>query len=225
MKPFGDFVGRDKVTIKNYFVAGLPRLVIDYSSCIQDFLLEYLGSKRKRVPFGGRQPQLDELHAWLDDSAAPPYYLMSAEAGRGKSAPVCRWLAQLITRSDLDVIFVPISIRFETATQDVVFAALAAHLPAEQRQTVLNEALNAASHASALSSLAQPLADWSHGAAKPAYGAWVESLPVLAARPRPEFLQDLATLMPFTLALAGDEASQAAEGIFHAIQEVCAWWP
>lgn len=116
------------LTIKNYFIQGLPRLVIDYSSRIQDFLLEYLGSKRKRVPFGGRQQQLDELHAWLDDHTAPPYYLMSAEAGRGKSALVCRWLAQLTTCPDLNVIFVPISIRFETATQDVVFAALAARL-------------------------------------------------------------------------------------------------
>lgn len=122
-----NFAGRD-LTIKNYFVAGLPRLVIDYSSRIQDFLLEYLGSKRKRVPFGGRQQQLEELHAWLDDPMSPPYYLMIAEAGRGKSALVCRWLAQLTTRPALDVIFVPISLRFETATQDVVFAALAARL-------------------------------------------------------------------------------------------------
>ncbi|MEZ4684062.1 MAG: ATP-binding protein [Caldilineaceae bacterium] len=122
-----NFAGRD-LTIKNYFVQGLPRLVIDYSSRIQDFLLEYLGSKRKRVPFGGRQQQLAELDAWLDDPTAPPYYLMSAEAGRGKSALVCRWLAQLTTHSDLEVIFVPISIRFETATQEVVFAALAVRL-------------------------------------------------------------------------------------------------
>ncbi len=124
-----NFVGRD-LTIKNYFVTGLPRLVIDYSARIQDFLLEYLGSRRKRVPFGGRQQQLDKLHAWLDDPVAPPYYLMSAEAGRGKSALVCRWLAQLTTRPDLALIFLPISIRFETATQDVVFAALAARLAA-----------------------------------------------------------------------------------------------
>jgi len=48
---------------------------------------------------------------------------------------------------------------------------------------------------------------------------------VLAARPRPEFLGDLTALMPFILALAGDEAPQAAEGIYHAIEEVCAWWP
>jgi hypothetical protein len=38
-------------------------------------------------------------------------------------------------------------------------------------------------------------------------------------------MYNLAALMPFILALAGDEAPQAAAGIYHAIQEVCAWWP
>ena len=31
--------------------------------------------------------------------------------------------------------------------------------------------------------------------------------------------------MFFILALADNEAPQAAEGIYHAIQEVCEWWP
>jgi hypothetical protein len=38
-------------------------------------------------------------------------------------------------------------------------------------------------------------------------------------------MEDLNALMPFILALAGDEAPQAAEGIYQAIQEVCGWWP
>lgn len=33
----------------------------------------------------------------------------------------------------------------------------------------------------------------------------------------------LAALMPFILALASDESLQAAEGIYHAIEEVCGW--
>jgi hypothetical protein len=45
----------------------------------------------------------------------------------------------------------------------------------------------------------------------------------MSMNPRPEFLHDLASLTPFILALASDEAPQAATGIFHAIQEVCAW--
>jgi hypothetical protein len=47
----------------------------------------------------------------------------------------------------------------------------------------------------------------------------------LVIHPRPVFFDNLAILMPFILALAGDEAPQAAEGIYHAIQEVCGWWP
>ena len=130
VQPGRDFVGRDQITIRNYFTGGLGRLPIDYSARIEEFLLEYLGSRRKQVPFGGRATQLAALDDWLQDRTAPPYYLMTAEAGRGKSALVCRWQTQILTRPDVDVIFVPISIRFETATQDVLFAALAARLAA-----------------------------------------------------------------------------------------------
>jgi hypothetical protein len=119
--------GRD-LTIKNYFVQGLAQLPIDYSVRIENFLHSYLGGHDERVPFGGRSQQLEELNDWLDDPTAPPYYLMVAEAGKGKSALVSRWSAQLATRPDLAVIFVPISIRFQTAAQDVFFAALAGRL-------------------------------------------------------------------------------------------------
>lgn len=59
----------------------------------------------------------------------PPYYLITAEAGRGKSTLVCRWMEEVRQqRPTVEVIFIPISIRFETATQDVIFTALAARL-------------------------------------------------------------------------------------------------
>jgi hypothetical protein len=125
------FVGRDQhlqQTIHQYFVEGLGRLVNNYSSRIENFLFEYLGSNDQPVPFGGRQAQLAELDAWLADPNAPPYLLMVAEAGGGKSALVTRWAAHLASRGALAVVFVPISIRFQTAAQDVAFAALAARL-------------------------------------------------------------------------------------------------
>ena len=118
---------------------------------------------------------------------------------------------------------------------------LVPRLPVEQRLSVLEETLTAvcsiqsedfgykevytSSRVEALGRLAQTLADWVQAANGSAYHAWCKTLPTLAARPRPQLLSDLATLMPFILALAGDEAPQAAEGIYHAIQEVCAWWP
>ena len=43
---------------------------------------------------------------------------------------------------------------------------------------------------------------------------------------RPEFRNDLNALMPFTLALLPEAHREtAAVEIFHAILEVCSWWP
>ena len=122
----GTFIGRDQY---NYYFIGLAPLVHDPTRRFRNFLNEYLGTPSQPVPFGGRQAQLKELHRWLNDAAAPPYYLMTAEAGRGKSSLVCRWMEEVRhKRSEVEVIFIPISIRFETAAQDTVFAALAARL-------------------------------------------------------------------------------------------------
>ena len=138
-----NFAGRD-LTINQYFVQGLARLVFNYSARIENFLFEYLGGQGQRVPFGGRKTQIDQLNTWLDDPGAPPYLLMVAEAGGGKSALVTRWSAQLTTRTDLEVIFVPISIRFQTAAQDVAFASLAARLAQiYEQQSTLPAALSA----------------------------------------------------------------------------------
>lgn len=120
------FIGRDQY---NYYFSGLAPLVHDPTRRFRNFLNEYLGTPGKPVPFGGRQAQVEELHGWLNDVAAPPYYLMTAEAGRGKSALVCRWMEEVRRQQpEVEVIFIPISIRFETAAQDTVFAALAARL-------------------------------------------------------------------------------------------------
>ena len=136
------FVGRD---LYNYYFIGLAPLVHDPTRRFRNFLNEYLGTPEHHVPFGGRQAQLDELNAWLNDSDAPPYYLMTAEAGRGKSALVCRWMEELRQqRADVAVVFIPISIRFETAAQDVVFAALAARLA-----KLYDEPLQPAAHSGA----------------------------------------------------------------------------
>jgi hypothetical protein len=107
-------------------------------------------------------------------------------------------------------------------------SSLAPHLPAELWGEALTN-VRAIGHeyyrAKALSSLAHPLATWLNQRDSLVYRIWVETLSVLAASPRPQFLRDLTALMPFLLALAGDEAAPAAEGIYHAIQEVCGWWP
>ena len=58
-----------------------------------------------------------------------------------------------------------------------------------------------------------------------AYATWHQAMHDLSTKPRPEFLAYLRALMPFTLALAGDEVQDVAQGIFRVIQEVCEWWP
>jgi hypothetical protein len=105
---------------------------------IEAFLEEYLITETgsKVVPFGGRDEDIALLDAWLDDDAAPPRYLLTAPAGRGKSALLVRWLQHLqeqdrVGRDSPDswhLVFVPISIRFETHRPDIFYEAIAARL-------------------------------------------------------------------------------------------------
>ena len=107
---------------------GLESLHTDYGGRVENFLVEYLGTPQAPVPFGGREADLTTLDLWLDDPAAPPYLLLSAPAGRGKSALLARWNRRLLTRGDFTVAFFPVSIRFRTNLASVVFATLTARL-------------------------------------------------------------------------------------------------
>ena len=88
------------------------------------------------MPFGGRDEDVALLDAWLDDETAPPRYLLTAPAGRGKSALLVRWLQHLQEQGRVgrdapaawQLVFVPISIRFETHRPDIFYEALAARL-------------------------------------------------------------------------------------------------
>jgi hypothetical protein len=111
-----------------YITEGINAFPTDYAKRIENFLVEYLGAPGKPVPFGGREADLASLEDWLDDLHAAPYRLLAAEAGRGKSALLVRWMQGLSARTDLAVVFVPISIRFRTNLASVTFAALTARL-------------------------------------------------------------------------------------------------
>jgi len=97
---------------------------------------------------------------------------------------------------------------------------------------VLTEALaaargigNEADRIIALKALAPHLTAWNRKFPESAYLEWTRTLHQLSQRRRPQFLRDIASLMPFILALADEEAPQAATGIFQALQDVCGWWP
>ncbi len=103
---------------------GLPGNPLDG---VEQFLHEYLGTPEVPAPFGGRQMQLAELDRWLT-SPEQPYALLVAEAGRGKSALVTRWVAGVANEQRADVAFVPISIRFNTALKSTALRLLVARL-------------------------------------------------------------------------------------------------
>jgi hypothetical protein len=126
---YGTVIGDySNITQHFHFSTGIATLSTDYAHRIQNFLTEYLGTPKQPVPFGGRNADLTRLDAWLDDPKAPPYALLTAPAGRGKSALLVQWSQQLLKRRDLAVVFFPISIRFRTNLATVVFASLTARL-------------------------------------------------------------------------------------------------
>jgi transcriptional regulator with XRE-family HTH domain len=112
------------------YLGGVAARRTDYGGRIQNFLEEYLGTLKEPVPFGGRDAELTRLDAWLDAPHGQPYALLTAPAGRGKSALLVRWTQRLLSRSDLGLAFVPVSIRFRTNLASVVFPAVMARLAA-----------------------------------------------------------------------------------------------
>ncbi len=112
---------------------GLDELPTRYDSRVQNFLEYYLGAKDHPAPFGGRASDLTALDAWLDDPAAPPYASLIAPAGRGKSALLAHWVTRLAARpatgaEAVHIVYFPISIRFNTNLETVVFASRAGRM-------------------------------------------------------------------------------------------------
>ena len=99
-------------------------------------------------------------------------------------------------------------------------------LSPRQSQVFMGQIQNEGQRAETLTGLAQPLKEWRASAPGHAYQAWCQTLRRLARYPRPEFLNDLRAMMPFTLALIPEaEQETAAAEIFQAIRAVATWWP
>ena len=118
---------------------GLSELPTDDVARVKHFLVEYLGNGRHPVPFGGRTMDFARLDSWLFEHEGPAYALMAAPAGRGKSALLLRWCQRLLTRSDLAVVYFPVSIRFRTNLAGVVFPALVALLARLHGENIPND--------------------------------------------------------------------------------------
>jgi hypothetical protein len=102
---------------------------------IKGFVQEYLinDGDVPGVPFGGRASDLNRLDTWLNDSTSEPRYLLTAPIGRGKSALLVRWIQQLrltgrVGERNPDswrLVFVPISVTYETHLPEDFFQAIA----------------------------------------------------------------------------------------------------
>ena len=111
-----------------------------FGRSLKAFREEYLVSERQRVPFGGRDAELDFLDHWLEAENRQPRLLITAPAGRGKSALVVRWIEQLETsrKDEWQIAFMPISIRAGTNLPERFYQGLALRL-AEISGLVLDE--------------------------------------------------------------------------------------
>ena len=108
---------------------------VSFQSKVEEFLEEYLVSETGPVPFGGRERELADLDSWLIDEQASSRLLLTAPAGRGKSALLVHWVTSLHVRNFTNnskrgwcVAFVPISIRKSTNLPSVFYQALAKRL-------------------------------------------------------------------------------------------------
>ena len=108
----------------------LALLPFNLGTNIRNFLLNYLGTEDRPVPFGGRHDALARLEQWRTQSDKR-FLLLAAPAGRGKSALLAHW-ADGLGRPELSehvaVVFVPISSRFNTNLPELVLACIAVQL-------------------------------------------------------------------------------------------------
>lgn len=94
---------------------------------LDNFFADYLGLPGRPVPFGGRTADVAALNRWLGDPAGRDRMLLTAPAGRGKSALLAQWAHQ-IPADEHAVVMVPISLRYGTAEQQAFYAAFAERL-------------------------------------------------------------------------------------------------
>ena len=104
------------------------KIADDFRSQIVDFIQRYSEISPTGIPFIGRTAELKLLQNWLEEDDDHPYHLILAPAGRGKSALLVRWLMRQSHKKNIDIIFFPVSIRYNTNTANAVLMALASQL-------------------------------------------------------------------------------------------------
>lgn len=152
MAPFGavavQSVIAERATISGLTLIQRGAAASRFAGNVRDFLDEYLITEEASgtVLFGGREEELDSLDCWLADELAPPRFVLAAPGGRGKSALLVRWVERLAAWNRIGssgnqwrLVFMPISMRFNTNLPQVFYEAIAARLA-----EVLGETLDSA---------------------------------------------------------------------------------
>ncbi|MCB8980655.1 MAG: ATP-binding protein [Ardenticatenaceae bacterium] len=124
----GDVYGSVYTGDINYYIEDARSYFPDFTTAVKNFLYNYLGDEANPIPFGGRDEALAQLEQWRMQADAPPRLLLTAPAGRGKSALLVRWSAYLQAQPNVAVVFIPISIRFNTNQENDTFSLLATRL-------------------------------------------------------------------------------------------------
>ena len=110
-----------------YYTNGSGTTIPQFTVGVENFVANYLGSDDNPKPFGGRKEQLLELEEWRTEGESQRL-LLAAPAGRGKSALLVRWSQYFVDQEDVEAIFMPISVRFNTNLETNFFAILATRL-------------------------------------------------------------------------------------------------
>jgi len=102
------------------YQAILRPLPVDLRALVQPLIEAYTAI------FGGRDAELEQLDAFLADERHP-FGLLVAPTGLGKTALLVHWIRRVQQRTDnrWQIIFVPVSIRYQTADQGVALRMLA----------------------------------------------------------------------------------------------------
>jgi hypothetical protein len=132
------------------------------------FADHYLVSESGEVPFGGRDRELRQLNAWLQNEGAAPRMLVTSRAGLGKSALLVHWLRSLSIGSydanPWQLAFMPISIRSGTSDPGTFFEGIARRLAEiiDKRSVFIEARLNADGFKGAVRDMLERIANSRH---------------------------------------------------------------
>jgi hypothetical protein len=104
------------------------KLALPSAGVIRRFLSDHLGDGRHPVPFGGRASELEALTTAIRRSTGPSGHVVVAPSGRGKSMLLSQLWRLLVDDDGLEVVFIPIALRYDHVSEDSVLRALAARL-------------------------------------------------------------------------------------------------